>query len=101
MFFRVKWTITSRTETEIREYLASQHDAWELWNYLTSRSEMEPEYHRKMVEERRTTALAASSYVPPVTTVRIYDLDGNELSPEKGLIGMFEPKKTRTTGSSK
>ena len=94
MFFRVKWTTTTQTETESHEYLASAKDAWTLWHWLTTRSTMEPEYHKKMVDEGQESAIFATIYVPPVTTIKVYDLEGNEVVPEQGLSGMFRHKET-------
>ena len=92
MFYRVEWTVQGEKTTSVREYVASVEDAWELWYWLTSRSVMEPEYHKKMVEERRESALFAPFYVPPVITVKVYELGGAEVCPEEGSAGMYRRK---------
>lgn len=93
MIYRIKWTTTSRADSEVREYFTSSaDDAWYLWHWLTSRSVMEPEYHKKLVEERRESALFSSDYVPPTITVNVYQQDGTEVDPDKGLAGMYVPK---------
>lgn len=90
MFYRVKWTVSWPERTRSHEYIASMEDAWELWYWLTSRLEMEPEYRRRMEEQKRESVL----FEPPARTitVRVYELNGVEVSPEKGLSGMICPK---------
>ena len=92
MFYRVAWTVSQNDEVKEHTYIASLDDAWELWHWLTSRSVMEPEYHKRLVEQKRESALFAVFYVPPVIKVKVYELNGREVSPENGLDGMYQLK---------
>lgn len=98
MLYRIKWTTTTKTDRTTREYITSTpQEAWELWHYLTTRAAMEPEYHRKMVEEKLESALFSDYYVPPVITVNVYEISGAELDPSQGLNGMFRIKEENHT----
>jgi hypothetical protein len=93
MFYRIRWTTTTETDCSSREYIASTpKDAWELWNHLTTRAIMEPEYHEKMVKERRESALFSPLYIPPRITVNVYEINDTEVDPSQGLNGMFLAK---------
>ena len=91
MFYRVRWSQSdSNTKQRLssRTYLAEREDAWELWRYLTSMSEMEGPVHHLQVSRGQESILSSAGYKPPITDVKIYNLDGYEVCPEKGLCGM-------------
>ena len=92
MLYRVAWTVSQDETISTREYIASLDDAWELWYWLTSRSVMEPEYQKKLLEQKRESALFAPYRTPPTTEVRVYELSGAEVSPEEGTNGMHRLK---------
>jgi hypothetical protein len=94
MFYRVKWSVTRRRTAEVREYIASRDDAWELWNYLTTRAAVEPEYVARQVEQRTESALFG--YEPPIVEVKVYEIGGLEVCPEGGLAGMSCHKEARS-----
>jgi len=92
MLYRVVWTVSQDEDTSTHEYIASLDDAWELWYWLTSRSVMEPEYYKRLLEQKRESALFAPFRTPPAIEVRVYELGGAEVSPEEGSKGMHRRK---------
>ena len=54
MLYRVVWTVSQDEDTSTHEYIASLDDAWELWYWLTSRSVMEPEYYKRLLEQKES-----------------------------------------------
>jgi hypothetical protein len=52
---------------------------------------MEPEFNKRMVAEGKASTLSLLG-PPPTITVNVYELEGAEVSPEKGLAGMHEWK---------
>jgi len=92
MFYRVAWTVFHGEEAIIHECIASLDDAWELWYWLTSRSKMEPEYRKWMMEQKKESSLFSPFCATRSIIVRVYDLEGNEVSPERGLPGMQQQK---------
>jgi hypothetical protein len=92
VLYRLKWTVSQGEETKIHEYVTALKSAWELWYWLTTRAEMESEYHKRMVEQKRESALFSASYVPPIVTVNVYEIGGAEVTPEEGLAGMHRQK---------
>jgi len=100
VLYLVKWSRIDPRETVVCEYIASAHDAWELWNWLTTRAQMESKYHELLVEKKQTSALFAMCYKPPVIEVRVFEVGGCEVSPENGINGMYTPKLRSQEGTT-
>lgn len=89
----VVWSVAYQNKTETRSYAASLDDAWELWNWLVTRSaeEVTSEYRERQVREKKASVLTLFG-TSPVTAVRVFTADGVEVCPELGVRGMLEPK---------
>ena len=91
--YRVVHTSNGGGYHETKSYLSdSPGEAWWLWLELTriGESDRRERARTARIWDRSLSEDEVLSQIPRGITVQIFDLDGHELCPEKGMPGMCE-----------